>query len=77
MKLIIHPAVELERWEALRAAAPGAEWVNAATEGEAEEAMPGTDGFLGKITPTMLARADRLRWVQAFTVNIVDKTLWF
>jgi phosphoglycerate dehydrogenase-like enzyme len=44
--------------------------VNAATAGEAEEAMPGTDGFLGKITPTMLARADRLRWVQAFTVSL-------
>ena len=40
------------------------------TAGEAEEAMPGTDGFLGKITPTMLARADRLRWVQAFTVSL-------
>ncbi len=70
MKLIIHPAVELERWEALRAAAPGAEWVNARTAGEAEAAMPGTDGLLGKITPRMLARADRLSWVQAFTVSL-------
>jgi phosphoglycerate dehydrogenase-like enzyme len=32
--------------------------------------MPGTDAFLGKITPEMLARADRLRWVQAFTVSL-------
>ncbi len=70
MKLIIHPAVELERWEVLRAAAPGAEWVNAATAAEAEAAMPGADGLLGKITPRMLARADRLRWVQAFTVSL-------
>src|SRR5947209_4151919 len=29
MKLVIHPAVEPQRWEALRAAAPEAEWVNA------------------------------------------------
>jgi phosphoglycerate dehydrogenase-like enzyme len=70
MKLVIHPAVELERWEALRASAPGAEWVNATTEQEAEEAMPGTDAFLGKITPAMLARADRLLWVQTFTVSL-------
>ncbi len=70
MKLVIHPAVELERWEVLRAAAPEAEWVNADTEAKAEEAMPGADGFLGKITPEMLARADRLRWVQAFTVSL-------
>jgi phosphoglycerate dehydrogenase-like enzyme len=70
MKLIIHPAVELQRWEVLRAAAPEAEWVNAVTEGEAEAAMLGADGFLGKITPAMLVRADRLRWVQAFTASL-------
>lgn len=70
MKIIIHPAVELERWEALRAAAPAARWINAATPAEAEAAMPGADAFLGKITPAMLARADRLRWVQAFTVSL-------
>ncbi len=70
MKLIIHPAVELERWEVLRAAAPEAEWVNAVTEKEAEAAMLGADGFLGKITPAMLVRADRLRWVQAFTASL-------
>jgi phosphoglycerate dehydrogenase-like enzyme len=32
--------------------------------------MPGADAVLGKITPAMLARADRLRWVQAFTVSL-------
>ena len=52
------------------ACVPEADWVNAANEAEAEAAMPGTDGFLGKITPAMLARADRLRWVQAFTVSL-------
>jgi len=70
MKLVIHPAVEPERLKVLRAAVPGAEWVNAESEVQAEEAMPGTHGLLGKITPAMLARADRLRWVQAFTVSL-------
>jgi phosphoglycerate dehydrogenase-like enzyme len=70
MKIVIHPAVEPERWTALREAAPDAHWVNAADAEAAEEGMPGTDGFLGKITPAMLARADRLRWVQAFTVSL-------
>lgn len=70
MKLVIHPAVEPERREALRGAAPGAEWVNAETSAEAEHAMPGADAFLGKITPDLLARADRLRWVQAFTASL-------
>src|SRR4051812_38514654 len=32
--------------------------------------MPGADAFLGKITPELLARADRLRWVQAFTASL-------
>ena len=70
IKFVIHPAVEEDRLAALRRAAPGAEWVNAATEAEAAGAMPGSDGFLGKIGPAMLARADRLRWVQSFTVSL-------
>ena len=37
---------------------------------EAEQAMPGADAFLGKITPGMLARADRLVWVQSFTASL-------
>ena len=32
--------------------------------------MPGADAVLGKITPAMLAQADRLRWVQSFTASL-------
>ncbi len=32
--------------------------------------MPGADALLGKMTPTMLARADRLRWMQSFTASL-------
>ena len=70
MKFVIHPAVEPERLNVLKAAAPGAEWVNAADAGEAEEAIAGADAFLGKITPALLAKADRLDWVQAFTASL-------
>ena len=70
MKIVIHPAVDAERLAAFRAAAPGAEVFNASSEAEAEAAMPGADAFLGKITPAMLAKADRLRWVQAFTASL-------
>jgi phosphoglycerate dehydrogenase-like enzyme len=70
MKIVIHPAVDEERWEALQKVVPGAEWVNAATAAEAEAEVPGADALLGKITPAMLSRADRLRWVQAFTVSL-------
>ena len=54
MKFVIHPAVGRERLDALRAAVPGAEWVNAADEEDGAAAMPGADAFLGKITPTLL-----------------------
>jgi phosphoglycerate dehydrogenase-like enzyme len=70
MKLVIHPAVEGDRLIALQLAAPGADLVNAATPDEALSAMPGADGFLGKITPAMLEKADRLRWVQTFTASL-------
>ena len=70
MKLVIHPAVEAERLHALHRAAPGAVVINAATPAEAARAMPGADGFLGKISPEMLEAADRLRWVQSFTVSL-------
>lgn len=70
MKFVIHPPVESDRLAALEKAAPGAEFVNAATEKDAERAMPGADGFLGKIRPGMLERADSLIWVQAFTVSL-------
>jgi phosphoglycerate dehydrogenase-like enzyme len=70
MKLVIYPAVEPDRFRALQAAASGAEWVNARDASEAEAAMPGADAFLGKLTPPMLAQADRLRWVQAFTASL-------
>jgi phosphoglycerate dehydrogenase-like enzyme len=70
MKIIIHPAVENDRLSALQRAAPGADWVNAATSEKAIAAIPGADAFLGKITPVILEQADRLRWVQTFTVSL-------
>jgi phosphoglycerate dehydrogenase-like enzyme len=72
MKIVIHPAVEPDRLAALQTAASKIEvdWVNTLDPSEAEAAMPGADAFLGKITPAMLARADRLRWVQSFTASL-------
>jgi phosphoglycerate dehydrogenase-like enzyme len=70
LKFVIHPAVEPDRLEALRAAAPNAEWINAKTIPDSVDAMPGADAFLGKLTPEALARADRLRWVQSFTASL-------
>ncbi len=70
MKIVIYPAVDPERLEILESRAPGVEFVNAADELIAYNAMPGADAFLGKITPELLTQADRLRWVQAFTASL-------
>jgi phosphoglycerate dehydrogenase-like enzyme len=70
MKIVIHPAVDRDRLAALQKAVPGAEWVNATDSVAAEAGIAGADAFIGKITPTILARADRLRWVQSFTASL-------
>lgn len=70
MKIVIHPAVDAERFTALKIASPGAEWVNAADHTAAQEAIRGADALLGKMTPEILSRSDRLRWVQTFTASL-------
>lgn len=70
MKIVVHPPLDAARLERLRAAAPAAEWVNAADEAAARAAVPDADAFLGKITPPVLAAAGRLRWVQSFTASL-------
>ncbi|WZO95799.1 D-2-hydroxyacid dehydrogenase [Isosphaeraceae bacterium EP7] len=69
-KFVIHPAIDADRLAVLQAEAPGAIWVNASGHDEASAAMPGADAVLGKVTPEMLGRADRLRWVQSFTASL-------
>jgi phosphoglycerate dehydrogenase-like enzyme len=44
--------------------------VNADDEGHAVGQMPEADAFFGKITPRLLAVAQRLRWVQAPTASL-------
>ncbi len=72
MKIVVYPAVDAERFTSLQAAAPGAQWVNAATAALAEAAMPGADAFVGKITPAMLAWAA----VSAFTHCAPGAAAW-
>ena len=70
MKFVIHPAVETERLEALRQEAPSAEWINASDPAQALAEIGDADAFLGKITPELLSKAGRLRWIQAFTASL-------
>src|SRR5262249_7405585 len=44
--------------------------VNAASEGEAAQAIVDADAFFGKLTAPLLAVARQLRWVQAPTASL-------
>jgi phosphoglycerate dehydrogenase-like enzyme len=68
--LVVCPAVEEERLAALKALSPELVVFNAATEADALAAMPSADAFFGKITPSLLAAATRLRWVQSPTASL-------
>jgi phosphoglycerate dehydrogenase-like enzyme len=70
MKIVIHPPVDPDRLTRLREAAGTAVVVNAADEAEAAREIADAEGFLGKITPAVLAGAHRLRWVQSFTASL-------
>ena len=70
MKLLIFPAVEAERLESIEKALDGDSVVNAADEDAALREIVDADAFFGRITPELLARAQRLRWIQAPTASM-------
>jgi phosphoglycerate dehydrogenase-like enzyme len=69
-KLVIHPAVDEPRLFRIRQAAGAMRVVNAADELEAIREIADADAFFGKLTPGMLAVAERLRWVQSPTASL-------
>lgn len=70
MKLVVYPPIESDRLQKVVAAAGPMEVVNAATADAALAAIADADAFFGKLTPQLLARAGRLRWVQSATASL-------
>lgn len=70
MKLLISPAVEQVRWRLIQEAAGAMQVVNASSSAEALREITDADAFFGKLTPELLSRATRLRWVQAPTASL-------
>jgi phosphoglycerate dehydrogenase-like enzyme len=70
MKLLVFPPVEDERLSQIVDAAGPMSVVNARAEAEALEQIVDADAFFGKITPPLLDRAGRLRWVQTPTASL-------
>jgi phosphoglycerate dehydrogenase-like enzyme len=70
MKIVIYPGVDENRLGRICEAAGAAIVFNAATEQEALIESANADAFLGKITPSILAATNQLRWVQSFTASL-------
>jgi phosphoglycerate dehydrogenase-like enzyme len=70
MKLLIHPAIDPDREVAVREAAAAMHVVNAADEDAALREIVDADAFFGKMTPQLLAAAERLQWVQSPTASL-------
>jgi phosphoglycerate dehydrogenase-like enzyme len=65
-KMVILPPVNQERWaEEVRQAVPGVDVVLCRSAAEAGEAIMDADAAFGTVPPEVLARATRLRWLQA------------
>src|SRR2546423_612547 len=65
-KLVLLPPVNQEHWaERVRAAVPQARVEVCRDLGEAADAIRDADAAFGTLPPDVLARAERLRWLQA------------
>jgi phosphoglycerate dehydrogenase-like enzyme len=70
MKLVIYPTVDAQRLAKIVEAAGPMRVVNVADEGSARGAIVDADAFFGKITPSLLAAATKLRWIQSPTASL-------
>ncbi len=70
MKLAIHPPVEAARLARIVEAAGSMAVANCQTPEEALDAVADADAFFGKMTPALLARAQRLKWIQSPTASL-------
>jgi len=70
MLLLIYPAIDTKRLQAIQAAAPSLQIMNIESEQQAEQVIRKADAFYGKITPELLSQADRLQWIQSPTASL-------
>ncbi len=68
--LLVFPAVENDRYHKLINAAGIMRVFNTGDATEAQSMVRHADAFFGKITPSLLASATKLRWVQSPTASL-------
>jgi len=64
MNLLIYPAIKRDALQQLEAVSDELEIINTDSEAEALEAISEAEAMYGHISPEMLARAHKLRWLQ-------------
>ena len=69
-KLLLHPAVDENRLGKIREAAGDMLVVNADNGERALVEIVDATAFFGKITPELLAKSQRLEWVQSPTASL-------
>ncbi len=69
-KLLISPAIDAARLARLCSVDPTLQIVNAEDAPIAVREIVDADAFFGKLTPTLLAAAQKLRWVQSPTASL-------
>lgn len=70
MKILLYPAIHDERLPKIQEAAAPMTVAQAEDESDAVRQIVDADAFFGKLTPPMLAAAQRLRWVQSPTASL-------
>lgn len=62
--------IDDDRLRRLHEVASSLQIINCQSTNEADDAIGEAEGFIGKLTPTLLANARRLRWVQSPTASL-------
>ena len=70
MKFVIYPSVDEDRLAKIRSTVEHWTVVNADSEDSASQAIQDADCFFGKITPRLLSRSSRLKWIQSPTASL-------
>ncbi len=70
MKFVIYTSVDEDRLAKIRSTVEHWTVVNADSEDSASQAIQDADCFFGKITPRLLSRSSRLKWIQSPTASL-------
>lgn len=69
-KLVLHPAIDDERLQSIHSLNCDLRVINCSTFDQALSEIEDADGFYGKMQPSLLEAAQKLKWVQSPTASL-------